>query len=616
MHWIRNSFAFDFRSIALFRIMLGTLILLDLVLRSRNMGAFYTDSGTLARRFWIDITHPWLWSFHAVSGELWWQVILFVLAGLIAICLALGYRSKMMAGLSFLLLASLQNRNGLLMQGGDLLLVVMCFWSLFLPLGARYSVDSALRSEHQHNPNAGSDDANPGEDDHGADDVDSQRYLSVATVAITLQILYLYFFTALLKTGDAWTSRFDAAYYAVSLQHFATPIGEWFRNFQGILKLSTIYVLAVEFIAPWLVLCPLLWPRIRLIGLVLLASLHAAFLLMLHIGLFPLIDFMALSLLIPGTVWVWFKRRRNPEQSQTVLHYDEDCGFCLKMCLILRAFLLPKNVVIQPAQKTASIYEIMQRENSWVVTDAGGQTFIHWHAMAFLFSQRWPFKPLGWLMSMPPFIQVGNWIYRWVANNRDLMGRITARYLPYRPLRLKPTIIGAVVAAAFFYVVTAFNIYEMPGLRGKMPHHVEYTARVLRLDQRWDMFAPFPATESSYPLISGNLRDETPVDLYQLTSSKADWRPPSRYYSLYPSYRWRKYLGRVRSHGNNSVRQALGDYYCRSWNGIERPRAEQLATLEIRFATIVTAPPGSAPNAEKRSMVWRHWCFPEYADKS
>jgi len=327
-------------------------------------------------------------------------------------------------------------------------------------------------------------------------------------------------------------------------------------------------VLAVEFIAPWLVLCPLLWPRIRLIGLVLLASLHAAFLLMLHIGLFPLIDFMALSLLIPGTVWVWFKRRRNPEQSQTVLHYDEDCGFCLKMCLILRAFLLPKNVVIQPAQKTASIYEIMQRENSWVVTDAGGQTFIHWHAMAFLFSQRWPFKP------------------------------------------------GAVVAAAFFYVVTAFNIYEMPGLRGKMPHHVEYTARVLRLDQRWDMFAPFPATESSYPLISGNLRDETPVDLYQLTSSKADWRPPSRYYSLYPSYRWRKYLGRVRSHGNNSVRQALGDYYCRSWNGIERPRAEQLATLEIRFATIVTAPPGSAPNAEKRSMVWRHWCFPEYADKS
>ena len=390
MHWIRNSFAFDFRSIALFRIMLGTLILLDLVLRSRNLGAFYTDSGTLARRFWIDITHPWLWSFHAVSGEVWWQIFLFVLAGLIAICLALGYRSRLMAGLSFVLLASLQNRNGLLMQGGDLLLVVMCFWSLFLPLGARYSVDAALRPEHQHNPNAVSNDGN-----HASDDLDSQRYLSVATVAITLQILYLYFFTALLKTGDAWTSRFDAAYYAVSLQHFATPIGEWFRSFHGILKLSTIYVLAVEFIAPWLVLCPLLWPRIRLIGLLLLASLHAAFLLMLHIGLFPLIDFMALSLLIPGTVWVWLKRNRDPEQSKIVLHYDEDCGFCLKMCLILRAFLLPASTVIQPAQKTASIYEIMQRENSWVVTDASGKTFIHWHAMAFIFSQRWPFKPLG-----------------------------------------------------------------------------------------------------------------------------------------------------------------------------------------------------------------------------
>ena len=34
----------------------------------------------------------------------------------------------------------------MLLQGGDMLLVAMLFWSMFLPLGARYSVDATLVS--------------------------------------------------------------------------------------------------------------------------------------------------------------------------------------------------------------------------------------------------------------------------------------------------------------------------------------------------------------------------------------------------------------------------------------------------------------------------------------
>ena len=614
MQWIKNSFAFDLRSIAVFRILLGTMILWDLVLRSQDIAIFYTDSGVLPRHHWIDITHRWFWSIHAASGELWWQVILFLLAGLCALGLIVGYRSKAMALCSFVLLASLQNRNTMLWQGGDLLLMVMAFWSLFLPLGARYSFDSALRPEHQKNPNPETELKAGSKAESTVNTGDNQQqYFSLATVAITLQILYLYLFTALLKTGDAWTENFDAAHYAVSLKHFATPIGEWFRSFPGFLNLSTGFVLGVEFIAPLLVLCPLLYPRIRLIGLALLASLHAAFLFMLHIGLFPFIDFMALSLLIPGAVWVWL-RRGSEHTRNVVMHYDEDCGFCLKMCLILRSFLVPREVIIQPAQNTPEINEILQRENSWVVTDGAGKTYTHWHAMAFLFSQRWPFKPIGWLMSVPPFVQIGNSVYRWIANNRDTMSSITARALPYRRLKLTPTVAGSVLALAGLYLATAYNLFELPALRGKMPQHIEYASRVVRLDQRWDMFAPYPSTESIYPLVSGKLRDKTEIDLYSLTSSNSEWKAPENYYNLYPSYRWRKYLSRVRSHKNNVVRRSLGDYYCRSWNHKQRQRPEQLATLQIRYAVTKTTLNSTLPAVEKRHQVWRHWCFPEYAD--
>lgn len=606
MHLIKRVFSFDYRSIALFRVLLSLLLLSDLFLRSLDMATFYTDEGILARRFWVEITHRWHWSIHAASGELWWQIVLFTLAAIAALALLFGYRSKLAAFVSFVLLASLINRNGLVLQGGDQLLVIMAFWSLFLPLGARYSVDAALQPMYNEKPNAIEFDSDT-----------LQSYFSVATIAIVFQVLYLYFFTALLKTGDAWVSRFDAAYYAVSLQHFATPIGLWISQFPNLLKLATGFVLSVEFVGPFLVLCPFFWPWVRVGGLLLLASLHLAFLLMLHIGLFPFIDFMALSLLIPGAVWIQARqsarfRKRREYQQGIRMYFDENCGFCLKMCLLLRMFLLPSGVQILPAQQYPDIYSIMKRENSWVVVEPDGNTFIHWHAMAFLFAQRWPFKPVGWIMAKRPFITVGNYVYRWVADNRAFMGTISSHVVPFKRQNFKPGIVGSLVALGFFYVVTAYNVYELPQVRKVMPEHVNYVARAARLDQRWDMFAPYPLTTSSYVLIPGTLRNGKQIDLYTLTSSKEGWQPPERFYPLYESYRWRKYLGRVDAHRNNDVRSALGNYLCRSWNSQTRARETQLASLEIQFVKLRTNTQGR-PKKQTQRTAWRHWCFAEFA---
>jgi len=248
-------FGLDLRSIALFRMLLGSLILFDLFLRSFDMNLFYTDDGLLARKYLLDLNSKWYWSLHSAGGELWWQIILFTFAAIAAIALIFGYRSKLAAFVSFVLLASLLNRNGLILQGGDQLLVIMCFWSLFLPLGARYSVDAALTPEYQTNPNAHPDNS-------------AQPYFSVATIAIVFQVLYLYIFTAIMKTGDAWMVRFDAAYYAVSLQQFATPIGQWISQFPEFLKFATRYVIVVEYVAPLLVLCPFFWPWLRFTGII------------------------------------------------------------------------------------------------------------------------------------------------------------------------------------------------------------------------------------------------------------------------------------------------------------------------------------------------------------
>ncbi|MBX2839185.1 MAG: DUF393 domain-containing protein [Gammaproteobacteria bacterium] len=603
----KTVFSIDLRTLALFRVMLATLVLWDLLLRSFDMKAFYTDSGVLPRKLWVEAVNIHHLSFHAANGNLWWQILLFLAAAFFAFCLFFGYRTRLMSMLTWLMLMSINNRNPYLMQGGDQLIIVMSFWAMFLPIGARWSVDAALQPHYKEDPN-----------NHRFKPQNLQPYFSLATVAVLFQVLYLYFFTALLKNGDAWIKDFDAAFYAVSLQHFATPIGEWIRQFPGFLKLGTVYVLAVEFIAPIIVLLPIFWPWLRIAGLLAMASLHVAFLLMLHIGLFPLIDFMSLSLLIPGIVWVWWASKRKQDQrSGIVIYYDEDCGFCLKMCLILREFLLPNDVKILRAQNYTHIHTIMERENSWVVTDAQGNPYTHWQAMQFLFKQSWPFKPIGWVMSFPPFMKIGSWVYRWVATNRGTMGDITAVVLPYRKVSISPTVIGSLIALFFWYVVTAYNITGVPGNGQYRTKHVEQAIRTTRLDQHWSMFAPKPLTFTLYPQIPGKLRSGETVNLYPLTSTDADWEPPERMYPLYEGYRWRKFIDNVRFNKSNTSRTGFGGYFCKKINTSGKPRNEQLASLEIYFVRHYTNTTGD-PKKENRYRAWRHWCFPEYAkeDKS
>ena len=58
------------------------------------------------------------------------------------VALLLGYRTRLAAFWAFVLLASIHVRTPPLLQAGDTLLRVLFFWSLFLPLGARCSLDA------------------------------------------------------------------------------------------------------------------------------------------------------------------------------------------------------------------------------------------------------------------------------------------------------------------------------------------------------------------------------------------------------------------------------------------------------------------------------------------
>ncbi len=639
---LKAAFSIDLRSIALFRITLGLVLLTDLLIRSFDLIDFYTDAGVLTRSNWLKATNELHWSLHAASGQWWFQGILFILAAVVCCCLIIGYRTRLMAVLCWILTVSIINRNVFILQGGDELIAVLTFWAMFLPLNARFSVDAALSTSRHNDANSA-----PAWQHQGSRQADYQpaplngslfwsrarwlssvdtnnQYFSVATVAVILQVLYLYFFTAFLKTGDAWRVDMTGAFYAVSLQHFATPIGAWIREFPAFLTFGTWYVMVVEFAAPVIALSPWFHLPLRIIALLCLYSLHVSFILMLHIGIFPLVDFAALTLLIPGVVWAWLANtRKRQTRAETQLFFDQGCEFCKKTCLVLREFLLPSASRILPAQQFPDQYQIMQEHDSWVVVGPDGKSHTRWAALQFLLSQSPIFKPLGWLMKLPGLMNQGDRLYGWIGRNRQRMGLVTERFLPYTNIRLKPTVLAQAAAAFFLYVITFVNIAGLSTVDLKVPRHVDVAKRITRLDQKWNMFAPFPLTYSLYPVIVGKLRDGSTVDLNNINPKstpgsrdwrKPDWTVPDYIYPVYEGYRWRKFLGRVNSYKSDLIRRGYGSYLCRSWNHPGRKKELELATADINFIKLTTNTSGQ-PKERAQRRAWQHWCFEEFAPK-
>ena len=202
---LRAIFGIDLRTLALFRLGLGLLLIVDLALRARDLAAHYTDIGILPRDVAVSVLSPGAFSLHLLNGTVWFQAALFVAAGLFAVMLMVGFRTRLATIASWVLLLSLQNRNPYILSGDDNLLMLLTFWAMFLPLGARYSVDMALDRRTRELPNA---------------------WFSVATLALLVQGMSVYFFSALLKSDPQWIPDGTAVYYALQLDYLVTPFGQ------------------------------------------------------------------------------------------------------------------------------------------------------------------------------------------------------------------------------------------------------------------------------------------------------------------------------------------------------------------------------------------------------
>ena len=132
----------------------------------------------------------------------------------------------------------------MVLQGGDVLLRALFFWGLFLPLGARWSVDSAMSPCKA-----------------------SWVTCNLASMTlITPSESGLYFYGASQNDPAWWQGQ--AVYMALAIDQFTTPFGNWLLHQKSLLPVITYTTIAWEFVGAIIVFSPWKNARFRMIAIV------------------------------------------------------------------------------------------------------------------------------------------------------------------------------------------------------------------------------------------------------------------------------------------------------------------------------------------------------------
>jgi hypothetical protein len=581
LEWRRAAeqwFAVDLRSLAAMRIVLATALLVRIVSVWPDAIAFLSDEGVLPRRLLLHFLEPTT-SIYLLNGSPAFALGLLVVNALAATALLIGYRARLAAAICWVLWLSLAQRNPLITTGGDALACALLFWSIFLPISDAFSIDSAVS---ERTPRS--------------------LHLSAASTGLLLQALYVYFFGALLKTGAEWQSEGSAVYLALSFDSIATPMAHWLRQHDWATTAITRGVYWIELLSPLLLFAPIRTALIRAIILPFYICMHLCFAVFLDIGNFWIVSLASLVVFTPSFVWDWLERRLwTPAQRKIAVYYDRDCAFCRKTALLLHTFFLPRDATVAPAQADAEIGPLLEREQSWVVTDAHGARFLHWDALVFVLRQSFWGWPLAAIAQVIGSVGAGRPIYRFIGRRRQVFGRLVSDVRPRVPFRLSPT--TQLLLALPLLIALVWNVREYIGARALLSP-ADKVISVLGWGQHWSMFAPYPQYQYVIPVVEGRLADGRSVDLLSGRDGA-----PSYEWPRYPIYAaagpgWRKYFNGLSVHQRRfapTFYNRYATFLCNRWN---RGAAYHLVEARITILRGRTLPGNRSQRTERETFAF------------
>lgn len=298
---VQQVFSIDLRSLALFRILLGVILVLDVINRMSLIPAFYSNTGIAP----IDMItpenmeHAYHFQLMMLSGGEWFSYLFMGLLVILSFFLIVGYKTRVAAFLCWLMFCSLSVRNELILHAGDTLLTLLLFWAMFLPLNKAFSVD-VLQSQNLKSK--------------------GKSYFSTGTIGLYIQFVLIYIMNGLYK--GMYINWIDGShlYYTFSRFEFVKPFALFIYPYQDLLSFLTQFSLYLELFGPLLFFIPVYFLFFRMLGIVLFSGLQLSIFLTLNIGLFPVISLAGILVFIPSGFWDSLKNwnRANTQSNKNI----------------------------------------------------------------------------------------------------------------------------------------------------------------------------------------------------------------------------------------------------------------------------------------------------------
>ena len=263
----------DARPLALFRMALALVVIVDALDRLIDLRVFYTDEGILPRALLRQLFGAALRVPTAlVLGTPAQACLLLAIGSTAALLLGLGVFTRAASIVVWLYLLTIVGRNPFITDGGDDMLLAMSFWAMFADLEAVWSLRPGP-------PRA--------------------RVEALPVRLLECQVALVYLAAAVAKSGPGWRSG-EALFHVLQNNDFARPLGMAMTRWPMLCAFFTFATLATELLFAPLLFSP--WkPQVtRAVAAATAALMHLGIGLFLRVGMFTFVMLASLCLLVPA----------------------------------------------------------------------------------------------------------------------------------------------------------------------------------------------------------------------------------------------------------------------------------------------------------------------------
>jgi hypothetical protein len=633
--FLRDTYATaDPRSLGLFRIALGILLFADVARRWPDVEAHYANTGWLTNHFMLfRPMSDHLFSIYlacSTPGEVKTMMALHLA---VCVLLAVGWHTRLMHVLAALLLVSINSRNIMLENGGWVVLTELTVWTMFLPLGRRFSVDAviaSLRARRETTAAALNDYESPARD--------TRPVISLAVAALIFQWVVIYYFNVVHKTGHEWRDG-TAVYYFFQQDRMVTLLGAWLRDYLpvAVFKVMTYSALVMESAIALLLASPFRTPFFRMVAWGLCCALHLSIDSVVQLGPFSWAMVTMFWVLIPREAWEHLAPKLAARWPRRELCFDPESGFWVSFCRVVKRFDVLGHVTFRPVTpleapeedegeeaETETDAEPLGRavaETLVVLDPASGRRYRGIEALVRL-ADAIPFGALLILPARLPGLDMAieRRLERAAANSADTDAYFEVEGLPGRAEANRPEpsparlfwrrSVGALRELAVLALVVSCGSQVLIENRAvpkwlKPEQRPEWMTSIVvypRMFQGWSMFAPSPPNDDGRVVVDGITKDGRHFDPLTQEAPSFEVQPKQgfRMNQIWGDFHRR--IGESRFEAYlDGVREMLKNYH-----QITGKPQDELVSFEMWFVNERIPPPGQPrePPERRHIMSW------------